>query len=72
LPEVIENGKTGFLADVGDVERMSRCAIEILSDDQRLQEMAKLARFEAQSRFCASKIIPQYEKFYQRVLERAS
>ena len=72
LPEVIENGKTGFLADVGDVERMSRCAIEILSADQRLQEMAKLARFEAQSRFCASKIIPQYEKFYQRVLERAS
>ena len=37
LPEVIENGKTGFLADVGDVERMSRCAIEILSADQRLQ-----------------------------------
>jgi len=37
-----------------------------------LREMGKLARFEAQSRFCSTKIIPQYEKFYQRVLERAS
>jgi L-malate glycosyltransferase len=72
LPEVIEDGKNGFLAEVGDVERMARCAIEVLSDEKRLREMAKLARFEAQSRFCASKIIPQYEKFYQRVLERAS
>ena len=26
----------------------------------------------AQSRFCASRIIPQYEEFYRRVLERAS
>jgi L-malate glycosyltransferase len=72
LPEVIESGKNGFLADVGDVEQMARYAIEVLSDEKRLREMAKLARFEAQSRFCASKIIPQYEKFYQRVLERAS
>ena len=72
LPEVIEDGKNGFLASVGDVERMSRCAIELLSDEKRLREMGKLARFEAQSRFCSAKIIPQYEKFYERVLERAS
>lgn len=72
LPEVIEDGKNGFLAEVGDIEKMARCAIEVLSDEKRLREMAKLARFEAQSRFCSSKIIPQYEKFYQRILERAS
>jgi L-malate glycosyltransferase len=72
LPEVIEDGKNGFLAPVGDVDLMARQAIEILSDNKRLREMGKLARFEAQSRFCASKIIPQYEKFYQRLLERAS
>jgi N-acetyl-alpha-D-glucosaminyl L-malate synthase BshA len=72
VPELIEDGKNGFLASVGDIDRMARCAIEILSDDKRLKEMGKLARFEAQSRFCASKIIPQYEEFYRRVLERAS
>ena len=72
LPEVIEDGKNGILADIGDVERMSRAAIEILANEERLREMGKLARFEAQSRFCSSKIIPQYETFYERILERAS
>ena len=72
LPEVIEDGKNGILASVGDVDGMAMRAIELLSDEKRLREMGKLARFEAQSRFCSTKIIPQYEKFYQRVLERAS
>jgi L-malate glycosyltransferase len=72
IPEVIEHGVSGFMADVGDVDTMARYAIEILGDDSRLKEMAKAARGVAQSRFCASKIIPQYEDFYRRVLERSS
>jgi N-acetyl-alpha-D-glucosaminyl L-malate synthase BshA len=70
VPEVVDDGKTGILCDVGDVECMAKRAIEVLSDEKRLREMGKLARFEAQSRFCSTKIIPQYEKFYQRVMER--
>jgi L-malate glycosyltransferase len=72
VPEVIEHGRSGFLAPVGDVETMARNAIEILSDETRLREMGKVARWEAQSRFCSSKIIPEYERFYERVLERAA
>jgi L-malate glycosyltransferase len=72
VPEVIEHGKNGFLAQVGDVETMARYAIDILSDEKRLREMGKMARWEAQSRFCTSRIIPEYEKFYDRVLERAA
>ena len=64
--------RSGFLAEVGDVETMARCAIDILSDETRLREMGKVARWEAQSRFCSSKIIVEYEKFYERVLERAT
>jgi N-acetyl-alpha-D-glucosaminyl L-malate synthase BshA len=72
VPEVIEHGKTGFLAPVGDVETMARYAIDILSDEKRLREMGVLARWEAQSRFCSTRIIPEYERFYERVLERAA
>lgn len=68
LPEVVEHQKSGFLAEVGDVETMSRYAIELLSDDNKLNQMAKAARCAAQARFCTSKIIPQYEEFYRRVL----
>jgi len=72
VPEVIEHGTSGYLADVGDVDTMARYAIELLSDDSHLQKMAKASRQMAQSRFCASKIIPQYEEFYRRILERSS
>lgn len=68
VPEVIEHGKNGFMAEVGDVETMARYAVDILSDDAKLRAMGKAARDAAQSRFCASKIIPQYEEFYRRVL----
>ncbi|MBV9574491.1 MAG: N-acetyl-alpha-D-glucosaminyl L-malate synthase BshA [Acidobacteriales bacterium] len=72
IPEVIDHGKSGFLAEVGDVATMARYAIELLTDDNRLQEMGKACRDAARSRFCASKIIPQYEEFYRRVMERSS
>jgi L-malate glycosyltransferase len=72
IPELIEHGKSGYLAEVGDVETMSRYAIELLSDEKALRTMAKASRAVAQSRFCSSRIIPQYEDFYRRVLERAS
>ena len=72
VPEVIDHGKTGFLAEVGDVETMARCAIDLLSDEAKLQHIAQEARIAARGHFCASKIIPQYEKFYREVLDRAS
>ncbi len=72
VPEVIEHGKSGYLADVGDVDTMARYAIELLNDESALREMGKAARAVAQARFCATKIVPQYEEFYRRVLERSS
>ncbi len=72
LPEVVEHGVTGYLADVGDVETMSRYAIDLLSDESRLREMGKRAREGARARFCANKIIPLYEDFYRQVLEKST
>jgi N-acetyl-alpha-D-glucosaminyl L-malate synthase BshA len=72
VPEVIEGGSSGYLAEVGDVETMASYAIALLNDEARLRAMGKQARAVAQSRFCSSKIVPQYEEFYRRVLERSS
>ena len=72
VPEVVEHGKSGFLAKVGDVETMAAYAIDILTDEGRLRAMGKQCREAARARFCTTKIIPQYEKFYRRVLERSS
>jgi N-acetyl-alpha-D-glucosaminyl L-malate synthase BshA len=72
VPEVIEHGVGGFLADVGDVETMARYAIDLLSDETRLRAIGKQARASARAKFCTSTIIPLYEDFYRRVLERPS
>jgi hypothetical protein len=34
--------------------------------------MGKIARINAKKKFCASDVIPQYERYYQRVLEQSS
>src|SRR5207248_8462569 len=44
LPEVVEDGVSGFLAAVGDVETMAQRAIGILEDEAKLREMGKRAR----------------------------
>jgi N-acetyl-alpha-D-glucosaminyl L-malate synthase BshA len=72
VPEVVDHGKTGYLADVGDVETMARYAIDLLNDEQKLREIGKQARAAAMERFCSTKIVKQYEDFYRRVLERSA
>jgi N-acetyl-alpha-D-glucosaminyl L-malate synthase BshA len=72
VAEVVEHGVSGYLADVGDVETMANYAITLLNDANKLRTMGKAARAVAQARFCSSRIVPQYEDFYRRVLERSS
>jgi N-acetyl-alpha-D-glucosaminyl L-malate synthase BshA len=70
VTELIEDGVDGRLFAVGDVEGMARASIDLLSDSAKYAAMACEARKTAQKRYCASRIIPQYEAYYERVLER--
>jgi N-acetyl-alpha-D-glucosaminyl L-malate synthase BshA len=71
VPEVVDHGETGFLADVGDVETMANYAIELLSDEARLRAMGKEGRKRARARFCSENIIPEYEKYYRCVIDKS-
>ena len=68
LPEVVEHGITGYLAPVGDVDRMAEYAIELLSDHPRRKAFADAARKRAATVFDHRKIVPQYEAIYERIL----
>jgi L-malate glycosyltransferase len=72
VPELIEDGVNGRLFAVGDVEAMAQGAIDLLTDNEKYAAMACAARQTAQKRYCASKIIPQYEAYYERVLSRGT
>ncbi|TSA20766.1 N-acetyl-alpha-D-glucosaminyl L-malate synthase BshA [bacterium] len=70
LPELQVHGQTGYIAEIGDIERMAKYAIDLLSNPSKHQIFAKAAR-ERALEFDASKIVAQYEEYYQKILSGA-
>ena len=70
VPELIEDGVNGCLFAVGDVNGMTQAALALLRDTERLRLMAANGRRTAQDHFCASRVIPLYERYYEEVLRR--
>ncbi len=68
LPELNIQGVTGFLSNVGDVKDMVEKTLYVLKDENlplfRANALARAKEFEI------SKIVPLYENFYEKVLER--
>ncbi len=70
LPEVNTHGKTGFLAEVGDVKTMARHTLTLLRDPELLARFRKNA-LERAREFDISNILPQYEAYYESILKAA-
>jgi N-acetyl-alpha-D-glucosaminyl L-malate synthase BshA len=70
LPELNIHGQTGYIAEIGDIERMARYAIDLLTNPAKHTLFARAARARAME-FDSNKIITQYERLYQRVLQEA-
>jgi len=70
VPELIDDGETGLLYEVGDVDGMASGALGLLRDRDRLNAMRDAGRRTAQKRFCASLVVPQYVNYYEKVLNR--
>ena len=70
ISEVNIQGKTGFLSTVGDVKDMAANAIKLLSNEKLLAEFKANAFAQAQT-FDIEFILPQYEAYYEQVLEEA-
>jgi glycosyltransferase involved in cell wall biosynthesis len=71
VPELIDDGETGLLYPVGDIEGMAAGAIGLLKDRERLEAMRDAARRMAQKRFCSSLVVPHYVRYYESVLRDA-
>ncbi len=67
LPEINIDGKTGYLGNVGDIETMSKKAIQLLSDEKKLKQFKENAITQAEE-FDIDKVIPVYEDLYNRFL----
>jgi N-acetyl-alpha-D-glucosaminyl L-malate synthase BshA len=72
LSELVVHGVTGYISEVGDVDRMARYAIELLSHRKKYEMFSKAARERATKNFSARDIVPLYEAYYRQVLESDS
>lgn len=68
LPEVIEDGVSGYLCPVGDVPAMVEAAVAVLSHPGRREAITAAARRRVEEKFSADRIVPVYEDFYREVL----
>lgn len=68
LPEVNEEGVSGYLCPIGDVKAMAEKAIYILEDKTRLAQFKQNARKVAE-RFDEDKIVPMYEALYYSAID---
>jgi N-acetyl-alpha-D-glucosaminyl L-malate synthase BshA len=70
LPEVIAHGETGYLSALGNVDEMADYALEILKNPGLKHKLGIAGRQRALDLFEQSRIVPLYEKYYEKVLAR--
>lgn len=68
IREVVKDGETGVLRDVGDVDALGEAALAILRDRDRWTAMSHAAAVDARARFSIEQIVPQYEALYRQTL----
>ncbi len=71
IPEVVTDKETGFLSDVEDTEKMSEDVLKLLNDEEMRRNFGERSRELAISRYSATEIIPQYLRFYEKILGEA-
>ena len=69
LPELVKHNESGFIAEIGDIERMAKYAIDLLTNERKYKIFSKNSRDRAVDLFDISKVVPLYEEHYRKILE---
>lgn len=68
IPEVVDDGVSGRLLNVGDVDGMARATVEILTNDDLHARMSEAGRQSSIARYASSSVVPLYEAYYEEVI----
>jgi glycosyltransferase involved in cell wall biosynthesis len=68
LPELIDDGVSGFLHAPDDLDGMAHSALSLLTDERLHRRMAAASGRTAHERFCDVSIVPLYESYYEEIL----
>lgn len=70
LPDVVEHGRTGYLAHAYDAADFAAGLVWVLADAERWQVLSGAARERARRLWSAEAVVPQYLAAYQEALQR--
>lgn len=70
LPEIIEEGVTGFTCEPDDVDGMADRGVQLLTDRGLHARVADAAAALVRETYCTERVVPMYERAYRRVLAR--
>lgn len=70
VPEVIEQGETGYVVNLGDYKQAAKYAIDLLTDDKLYKKITDNASNRAISEFHSDKIVEDYLNLYEKVLNQ--
>jgi N-acetyl-alpha-D-glucosaminyl L-malate synthase BshA len=70
LPEIIEDGVTGFLCEPDDIDGMADRSVGALLDSGRRTAVGQAAAMAVRTRYCTESIVPEYEQYYQDVTKQ--
>jgi N-acetyl-alpha-D-glucosaminyl L-malate synthase BshA len=68
LPEVVTDGRQGYLRPVGDVDGMAAAALTLLRDAEKWRAFSDAARRQALEAFPAAQIVARYRGLYEETL----
>ena len=71
LPEIIEDGVTGFVCAPDDLDLMAERGTTLLTDRALHDRMTRAAAQLVHEKFCTERIVPLYEEEYERVVARS-
>ncbi len=69
LPELIRHNETGFIAEIGDIDRMAKYTLELLTNERKYKIFSDNARSRAVDVFDKSQVVPMYENYYKTILD---
>jgi glycosyltransferase involved in cell wall biosynthesis len=70
LPELVKHNESGFIAEIGDVERMAKYTLDLLTNDKKYEIFSQNARNRTLNNFDKSIVVPMYEQHYKKILEQ--
>jgi len=68
LPELVIHNETGYIAEIGDIERMAKYVIDLLTNEKKYKIFSKNSRERAVKYFDKNLIVPKYIEYYEKIL----